>query len=91
MRRTRNTARCAVHAGLAAVLAFAAVKRFVLTQPLRGTYKQNLSVDRVTNFLAILWLTTRLVRLGSIAWIAQRLPAVVRVGLVCCVTGARCG
>ena len=83
-----------MRAGLAAVLAFAVVKLFVLTQPLRGPYKQNLSVDRVTNFLAILWLTTRLVRLGSIAWIAQRLPALVRVGrtgLVCCVTGARCG
>lgn len=42
------------------------------------------------NFLAIAWLTTRLVRLGSIAWLAQRLPAVVRVGrtgLVCFVTG----
>ena len=85
-----NTARWLVRVGLAAVLAFAVVKLFVLTQPLPGTYKQNLSVDRVINFLAILWLTTRLVRLGSIAWIAERLPAVVRVGrtgLVCFVTG----
>jgi hypothetical protein len=85
-----TTARWLVRAGLAAALAFAVVKLFVLTQPLPGTYKQNLSMDRVINFLAILWLTTRLVRLGSIAWIAERLPAVVRVGrtgLVCFVTG----
>ncbi len=83
-------ARWLVHAGLVAVLAFAVVKLFVLTQPLPGTLKQNLSVDRVINFLAIAWLTTRLVRLGGVAWLAQRLPAVVRVGrtgLVCFVTG----
>jgi hypothetical protein len=85
-----NTARWLVRVGLIAVLAFAIVKLFVLTQPLPGTLKQNLSVDRVINFLAIAWLTARLVRSGSVAWVAQRLPGVVRVGrtgLVCFVTG----
>jgi hypothetical protein len=79
-----------VSAGVIAVLAFALAKLFVLTQPLPGSLKQNLSMDRVINFLAILWLTARLVRIGGVAWIAQRLPAVVRVGrtgLVCFVTG----
>ena len=83
-------ARWLVGAGLAAVLGFAVVKLFVLTQPLPGTLKQNLSMDRVINFLAILWLTTRLVRIGGIAWVAQRLPAVGRggrTGLGCFVTG----
>ena len=87
---TSTPARWLANVGLAAVLAFAMVNLFVLTQPLPGTLKQNLSVDRVINFLAIAWLTTRLVRQGSVAWLAQRLPAVVRVGrtgLVCFVTG----
>jgi hypothetical protein len=60
-----------------AVLAFAIVKLFVLTQPVPGTHKQNLSVERVINFIVI-------------AWLAKRLPAVVtvgRTGLVCFVTG----
>ncbi len=50
---TSTPARWLVRAGLAAVLTFAVVKLFVLTQPLPGTLKQNLSVDRVINFLAI--------------------------------------
>jgi hypothetical protein len=73
-----------------AVLAFAIVKLFVLTQPLPGTLKQNLSVDRVINFIVIAWVAAQFVRIGSIAWLAQRLPAVVtvgRTGLVCFVTG----
>jgi hypothetical protein len=85
-----KTARRLVGAALLAVLGFAIVKLFVLTQPLPGTLKQNLSMDRVINFLAIAWLTARLVRMGSIARLAQRMPAVVRVGrtgLVCFVTG----
>jgi hypothetical protein len=85
-----NAARWLVRAALAAVLAFAVVKLFLLTQPLPGTLKQNLSVERVINFLAILCVTARLVRIGSVAWLAQQLPAVVRVGrtgLVCFVTG----
>ena len=62
----------------------------MLTQPLPGTLKQNLSVDRVINFLVIAWLAARFVRMGSIARLARRLPAVVtvgRTGLVCFVTG----
>jgi hypothetical protein len=87
---TSRAAHWLVRASVIAVLVFALVKLFVLTQPLAGTLKQNLSVDRVINFLAIAWLTARLVRMGSIARLAQRLPAVVRVGrtgLVCFVTG----
>jgi len=85
-----KAARWLTWAAVAAVLAFAAVKLFVLTQPLPGTLKQNLSVDRVINFIVIAWLAARLVRLGSIARLAQRLPAVVtvgRTGLVCFVGG----
>ncbi|WP_345815091.1 OpgC domain-containing protein [Paraburkholderia sp. PREW-6R] len=73
-----------------AVLAFAIVKLFVLTQPLPGALKQNLSVDRVINFIVIAWVAAQFVRMGSIAWLARRLPAVVtvgRTGLVCFVTG----
>lgn len=87
---TSKAARWLVRVGLVAVLAFAIAKLFVLTQPLPGTLKQNLSVDRVINFLAILCVTARLVRGGSIAWLAERLPSVVRVGrtgLVCFVAG----
>ncbi|MBW0451159.1 OpgC domain-containing protein [bacterium M00.F.Ca.ET.228.01.1.1] len=85
-----DTARWFTRVAIAAVLAFAAVKLVVLTQPLPGTLKQNLSVDRVINFIVIAWLAARLVRMGSIARLAQRLPAVVtvgRTGLVCFVGG----
>jgi hypothetical protein len=84
------TARWLTRAAVVAVLAFAIVKLFVLTQPLPGTLKQNLSVDRVINFIVIAWVAAQCVRMGSIAWLAQRLPAVVtvgRTGLVCFVTG----
>jgi hypothetical protein len=73
-----------------AVLTFAVVKLFVLTQPLPGSLKQNLSPDRVINFIVIAWLAAQFVRMGSIAWLARRLPAVVtvgRTGLVCFVAG----
>jgi hypothetical protein len=83
-------ARWLTRAAIVAVLSFAVVKLFVLTQPLPGTLKQNLSVDRVINFIVIAWLAAQLVRMGSVAWLAQRLPAVVtvgRTGLVCFVTG----
>jgi hypothetical protein len=84
------TARWFTRAAVVAVLAFAIVKLFVLTQPLPGTLKQNLSVDRVVNFMVIAWLAAQFVRTGAVARLAQRLPAVVRVGrtgLVCFVTG----
>jgi hypothetical protein len=85
-----RTARWFTRVAVVAVLAFAVVKLFVLTQPLPGTLKQNLSVDRVINFVVIAWLAARFVRTGCVAWLAQRLPAVVtvgRTGLVCFVMG----
>jgi hypothetical protein len=85
-----DAARWLTRAAIVAVLSFAVVKLFVLTQPLPGTLKQNLSVDRVINFIVIAWLAAQLVRMGSVAWLAQRLPAVVtvgRTGLVCFVAG----
>ncbi|HEY2607593.1 OpgC domain-containing protein [Paraburkholderia sp. RL18-085-BIA-A] len=85
-----RSARWLTLAAVVAVLAFAVVKLFVLTQPLPGTLKQNLSVDRVINFLVIAWLAAQYVRMGCVARLAQRLPAVVtvgRTGLVCFVTG----
>ncbi|CAG4885750.1 OpgC domain-containing protein [Paraburkholderia gardini] len=87
---TSNTARWLTRIAVAAVLAFAVVKLFVLTQALPGHLKQNLSMDRVINFLVIAWLAARFVHTGSIARLARRLPAVVtvgRTGLVCFVTG----
>jgi hypothetical protein len=85
-----RTACWLTRAAVVAVLAFAIVKLFVLTQPLPGTLKQNLSVDRVINFIVIAWIGAQFVRMGSIAWLAERLPAVVtvgRTGLVCFVCG----
>ncbi|CAB3752994.1 OpgC domain-containing protein [Paraburkholderia humisilvae] len=75
---------------LAAALAFAVVKLFILTQPLPGHLKQNLSIERVINFIAIAWLAVGLVRNGVVAQLAQRLPGIVTVGqmgLVCFVGG----
>ncbi len=61
-----KAARWLTWAAVAAVLAFAAVKLFVLTQPLPGTLKQNLSVDRVINFIVIAWLAAAAsLRLGQ--------------------------
>ncbi|EIF33276.1 hypothetical protein BCh11DRAFT_01041 [Burkholderia sp. Ch1-1] len=85
-----RTARWCTWGAAVAVLAFAIVKLFVLTQPLPGTFKQNLSPDRVINFIVIAWVAAQFVRMGSIAWLARRLPAVVtvgRTGLVCFVAG----
>ncbi|NPT38321.1 OpgC domain-containing protein [Paraburkholderia xenovorans] len=85
-----RTARWCTWVAAVAVLAFAIVKLFVLTQPLPGTFKQNLSPDRVINFIVIAWVAAQFVRMGSIAWLARRLPAVVtvgRTGLVCFVAG----
>ncbi|WP_144113278.1 OpgC domain-containing protein [Paraburkholderia sp. BCC1886] len=87
---TTRTARWLTRVAVVAVLAFAIVKLFVLTQPLPGVLKQNLSLDRVINFIVIAWVAAQFVRMGSIAWLAQRLPAVVtvgRTGLVCFVAG----
>ncbi|MCC8394857.1 OpgC domain-containing protein [Paraburkholderia sp. MMS20-SJTR3] len=88
--QTSGTAQWFTRFAVVAVLGFAFVKLFVLTQPLPGTHKQNLSVERVLNFIAIAWLAAQCVRIGGIAWLARRLPAVVtvgRTGLVCFVAG----
>jgi hypothetical protein len=85
-----DAARWLTRLALTAVLAFAIVKLFVLTQPLPGQLKQNLSVHRVINFVAIAWLAARFVHSGGIARLARKMPAVVtvgRTGLVCFVTG----
>lgn len=85
-----RTARWLTRVAVVAVLAFAMAKLFVLTQPLPGALKQNLSADRVINFIVIAWIAAQLVRSGSIARLARRLPAVVtvgRTGLVCFVAG----
>ncbi len=52
------------------MLTFAIVKLFVLTQPLPGAFKQNLSPDRVINFIVIAWRAARFVRMASIARLA---------------------
>ncbi|MPW18834.1 OpgC domain-containing protein [Paraburkholderia sp. CNPSo 3157] len=85
-----RTGRWLTGIAIAAVLAFAIVKLFVLAQPLPGHLKQNLSIERVINFLAIAWVAAVLVRTGHIAKVAHRLPAVIKVGrtgLVCFVGG----
>lgn len=77
-------------AASAVALGFAMVKLFVLIQPSPGSLKQNLAPTRVINFVAIAWLTARLVHSGGAAWLAQRVPAVVtvgRTGLMCFVGG----
>nr|WKF60416.1 hypothetical protein HUO10_004937 [Paraburkholderia busanensis] len=87
---TSRAARWLTWFAVAAALSFAIVKLFVLTQPIPGSFKQNLSPDRVINFIVIAWLAAQFVRMGSIAWLARRLPAVVtvgRTGLVCFVAG----
>jgi len=79
-----------MRAAFLAVLGFAVVRLFILTQPLPGYLKQNLSIDRVINFIVIAWLAVGFVRNGAVARLAQRLPAVVTVGqmgLVCFVGG----
>jgi hypothetical protein len=88
--RMSKTGRWLTRIAVAAVLGFAVIKLFVLTQPLPGHLKQNLSIERVINFLVIAWIATGLVRLGSIAALARRMPAVIKVGqtgLVCFVGG----
>jgi hypothetical protein len=69
---------------------FAAVKLFILTQPLPGEMKQHLAFVRVVNFIVIAMVAAWFVHRGTIARIASRLPSVVtvgRTGLVCFVGG----
>jgi hypothetical protein len=72
-------------------LAFAYVQLFADLAPPPGYLKQNLASLRIVSFGVIAWLAAQAVRTGWIAWIAQRVPAVVNVGqhaLVCFVGGA---
>lgn len=74
----------------AAVAAFAAVKLFVLTQPLPGAMKQHLAFSRVVNFIGVAIVAAYFVHRGTIARLAAHLPSVVtvgRTGLVCFVGG----
>jgi len=65
-------------------------KLFIETAPMDGSLKQNLSWLRVSNFLAIAWLTAHMIRAGWAKKLAQRLPwigQVGRKGLLCFVAG----
>jgi hypothetical protein len=78
------------HVALAVALGMAFVKLFVMTQPLPGETKANLSLLRVASFVTIAWLMAQVVRAGAIRWLAQRMPSIVtvgRTGLVCFVAG----
>ena len=77
-------------AAFAVALSFAFVKVCIDTHPSPGFMKQNLASVRVVSFLAIAWLCAQAVRVGWLRTLAERLPAVVRVGrqgLVCFVGG----
>lgn len=76
---------------LVLVVTFAFIQLFADLDPQPGYMKQNLASVRIVNFAAVAWLAAQAVRKGWIAWLAQRLPAVVTVGqqgLVCFVGGA---
>ncbi|WP_415774085.1 OpgC domain-containing protein [Paraburkholderia sp. J8-2] len=88
--KTSETARWLVRFAFAAVALFAAVKWFVLVQPMPGDMKQHLAFARVVNFIGIAMVAAYFVHRGTVARIAARLPAVVtvgRTGLVCFVGG----
>jgi hypothetical protein len=77
-------------AAFAVALAFAFVKVCIDTHPSPGFMKQNLASVRVVSFLAIAWLCAQAARAGWLRALAERMPAVVRVGrqgLVCFVGG----
>lgn len=70
-------------------LGFLAMRMFVEFQP-SPAFKQNLSSLRVASFMAVLWLTSMMVRQGWVKRWADQLPLVVLVGqngLVCFVAG----
>jgi hypothetical protein len=76
---------------LVLVATFAFIRLFGDLDPQPGYMKQNLASVRIVSFAGIAWLAAQAVRKGWIAWLAQRLPAVVTVGqqgLVCFVGGA---
>jgi hypothetical protein len=85
------TGRALTAFALVLVITFALVRLFADLDPQPGYMKQNLASVRIVSFAAIAWLAAQAVRKGWIAWLAQRLPAVVTVGqqgLVCFVGGA---
>jgi hypothetical protein len=72
------------------VAAGAYYKLYVENTPLDGSFKQNLSWLRVSNFMAIAWLAAHMVRVGWARTLAQRLPwigQVGRKGLLCFIAG----
>jgi hypothetical protein len=88
--KTSALARWLVRIAFAAALAFAAVKLFILTQPLPGEMKQHLAFSRVVNFIVIAMVAAYFVHRGTIARLASHLPSIVtvgRTGLVCFVGG----
>ncbi|MEX3693225.1 OpgC domain-containing protein [Paraburkholderia sp. BR14263] len=85
------TGRALTAFALVLVATFALIQLFADLDPQPGYMKQNLASVRIVNFAAVAWLAAQAVRKGWIAWLAQRLPAVVTVGqqgLVCFVGGA---
>ncbi|PLZ03945.1 OpgC protein [Burkholderia sp. WAC0059] len=72
-------------------VAFAFIRLHVEVEPPPGYEKQNLASLRIVSFGVIAWLAAQAVRMGWVAWIAQRLPGIVTAGqqgLVCFVGGA---
>lgn len=73
------------------VLGLAFWKIFLVFEPTPGYLKQNLSLLRVVNFIALAWLAAALSRTGLVQALARRLPMVVTIGkqgLACFVGGA---
>lgn len=89
--QTSLTGRTLTAFALVLVATFAFIRLFADLDPQPGYMKQNLASVRIVSFAAVAWLAAQAVRKGWIAWLAQRLPAVVNVGqqgLVCFVGGA---
>jgi hypothetical protein len=75
---------------VSAVAAAAYYRLWVESTPFDGPFKQNLSWLRVTNFVALAWLTANLIRAGWAKKAAERLPwigQIGRKGLLCFVAG----
>jgi len=89
--QTSRTGRTLTAFALMLAAMFAFIQLFANVDPQPGYMKQNLASVRIVSFAAVAWLAAQAVRKGWIAWLAQRLPAVVTVGqqgLVCFVGGA---
>ncbi|MGI4813505.1 MAG: OpgC domain-containing protein [Janthinobacterium lividum] len=89
--QTSRAGRALTGLALLAASGFAIAVLFVQIAPLPGFEKQNLSVWRVANFLAVMWVMAQCVRLGWVMRVARWLPyvtAVGRQGIPCFVAGA---